>query len=104
MVAAWNCIFTSLASLCGGFAAIEILQASPFGESIFVEFVQDETQEGTKHTYPQTGKTTSLTPVKAVMRTKYLFTMGAAPILTGWLFVYLVLRTVRWVRRGFQRG
>ena len=35
-------------------------------------------------------------------RVAYVATFGLAPIFIAWLLVYIVVWTVRWVRRGFQ--
>lgn len=86
-----------------GAVTFERLKGEPHGEGSFVEFVPDPSGKVITITDPHDGKTSSLRPVKAAIRMQYTLIIAFVPLLLGWLSVYLVGWTVRWIWQGFRR-
>jgi hypothetical protein len=85
-----------------GVTTFEMLKGAPFGEFVFVDLAPDSSRQATTLVDPYDGKTHTYRPVRPVIKLGYTLTTAFVPILTGWLLVYLIAWTVRWVRKGFQ--
>ncbi len=85
----------------GGIATYEMIKAAPFGSFIFVEFVLDDSRPVTTGKKAD-GTTYTIRPVLSSLDYSRLAKVGLIPVFVGWLVVYVIVWTTKWIAKGFR--